>query len=76
MAAISIAINRGLDGFRISDFTVGTAAPTAATDMEFRWQNLDQGGVATITRKDLIQALEAITRAIESDTFFVNPLGI
>jgi hypothetical protein len=80
MAAISIAINRGVEGFRISDFTVGTAAPSASTDMEFRWNTTDQSGSPTpqntITRLDLLKALDAFKRAIETDAFLVNPLGI
>lgn len=77
MAAISIAINRGVEGFRISDFTVGVAAPSGGTDMEFRWNTQDQGPTtATITRLDLLKALDAFKRAIESDAQIVNPLGI
>lgn len=74
MAAISLAINNGLDGFRISDFTIGTAAPTASTDFEFRFNTADQNS-NTVTKKELEIALEAITRAILSNSFFFTPAG-
>jgi hypothetical protein len=71
MASISIAINNGVEGFKISDFTVGTATPTALTDMEFRFNTTDQLS-HTITRKTLVNALRAFERAIESDSLFIN----
>jgi len=74
MAAISFSLNRGNDGFHISDFTVGTLAPNA-NDTEFRFNTTDQNAV-TLTRKDLVQALKAYIRAIESDSLFFTPLGI
>jgi len=74
MAAISLSLQRGNDGFHISDFTVGVLAP-GANDFEFRYNTTDANAV-TVTRKDVVQALEAITRAIESDALFITPLGI
>jgi hypothetical protein len=71
MAAISIALNNGLDGFQIVQFTVGTAAPTALTDMEFRFNTTDQNS-NTITKKTLVNTLDAFKRAIESDSFFIT----
>ncbi len=45
--------------------------------MEFRWNTVDQSaGTFTITRKDLNLALEAIARAINSDSFFITNTGI
>ena len=72
--ALSLSITTGLDGFRVTDFTVGVAAPGAG-DMEFRYNPTDASGNA-ITRKELIIGLEAITRAILSDAIFVNPTGL
>jgi len=40
MAAISLTITTGKDGFRISDFTTGANAPSAG-DFEFRFNTLD-----------------------------------
>jgi len=74
MAGISLAINHGLDGFRVSDFTIGTATPTGGTDMEFRFNTSDQNS-NVLTKKDLLIALEAITRAIQSDAIFITPAG-
>jgi hypothetical protein len=70
MAAISFSINRGDDGFKISSFTIGVLAPNA-NDIEFRYNTTDTNG-ATVTRKDLIQALEAFERAIESGPLFTT----
>lgn len=75
MAAISIAINAGNDGFRVNDFTVGTAAPSASTDIELRWNTTDQNSNA-ITRKQVDIALKAFARAILSDAIFITPPGL
>ena len=64
------AINRGNDGFRISDFTVG-AASSAATDFELRVADLDGQG-KTMTRKDVYKALEALERLFISDQFITS----
>jgi hypothetical protein len=36
MTAVSIAMLRGQDGFKFSDFTIGTSAPTSSYDIELR----------------------------------------
>ncbi len=74
MAAISLSLSRGVDGFKISDFTVGVLAPNAG-DAEFRYNTTDTNA-AVLTRKDVVLLLQAITRAVESDALFINPLGI
>jgi hypothetical protein len=74
MAAISLSVNRGVDGFKISDFTVGVLAPNA-NDVELRFNTTD-ANAATVTRKDLVQALEAFTRAVLADAQIITPLGI
>lgn len=65
MAAVSLSIQHGVQGLKISDFTVGTLATTAGTDFEFRFNTTDQLSNA-ITRKDVIVALLAFIRAIEA----------
>ena len=67
MANTYIAINRGLDGFNLSDFVVGTAT-TAAADIELRIASVDgQGNV--LTRMDVTKALMAFERAIAEGSF-------
>lgn len=74
MAAISLSIARGANDFNPSSFTVGVLAP-GANDFEFRYNTTDANS-ATIPRKDVIVALEAIIRALESDALFATPLGL
>jgi hypothetical protein len=75
MAAISIALTRGTTGTRISDFTVGTAAPTASTDCELRFNTTDQNSVA-MTMKDVILMVESFRRALEQTDSNVNIISI
>jgi len=70
MAGISFSIKRGNDGFKISDFTTGALAPNA-DDIEFRFNTTDLNA-AVLTRKDLIKALEAFERLIESGPIFTT----
>ncbi len=70
MAGISLSISRGVNGFKISDLTYDTQVPNA-NDIELRWNTLDTNSV-TLTRKDLIIALEAFERAIESGPLFTT----
>ncbi len=73
MAAISFSIKRGNDGFKIADFTSGVLAPNA-DDIEFRFNTTDSNA-AVLTRKDLVKALEAFLRLIESGpTFTTTPI--
>jgi hypothetical protein len=74
MAAHSYSINRGVDGFHLSDFTHGTLAP-AANDIELRVNTTDQNG-ANLTRKDIEVALKAFARAILDGTMFGSDWGI
>lgn len=64
MADHYISIKRGNDGFKLSDFTTGTSS-TAGDDVELRIADLD-GQSNKLTRKDVIIALEAFERALES----------
>jgi hypothetical protein len=64
MAAISWSIARGVDGFKNSDFTVGTLAPNA-NDFEFRYNKTDANS-KNINMKDALIALKAFIRAVET----------
>ncbi len=74
MAAISISIARGKDGFRINDFTVGTLAP-GANDVELRFNTTDGLG-APMTMKAVLVALEAFERAITTTDSNVSIISI
>lgn len=60
MADIFIGISRGVDGFKASDFSVGSST-TATKDFELRIADADDNAAA-ITRLDVIKALEAFER--------------
>lgn len=55
-----VSINRGKDGFKNSDFTTGTSS-TTGDDIELR---VADG--ASLTRKDIVIALEAFERFFAS----------
>jgi hypothetical protein len=63
MAAISLSINRGVDGFKLNDFTVGTSVPGTG-DIELRYNTTDTNS-KNLTRKDVIIACNAFIRALE-----------
>jgi hypothetical protein len=65
-----IAINRGLGGFKVSDFTTGTST-SASSDVELRIADVDGQGNA-MTRKDVLIALEAFERQLESGAILTN----
>ncbi len=65
-----ISVNRGKDGFKASDFTTG-AASTAGDDIELRIADVDAQGNA-MTRKDVVLALAAFQRALESGASIVT----
>ncbi len=82
MTAVSVAINRGLHGFKISDFTIAASAPTGSADIELRYQLLDANSKA-LTREDVHIALEAFERIIKEQglqspagTFILPGLGV
>jgi hypothetical protein len=74
MAAISVSIKRGVDGFKISDFTVGTQAPNA-NDVELRFNTTDTNGAA-VTMLDVQRALDAFERVITTTDSNVNVIAI
>jgi hypothetical protein len=63
MAAISWTFNRGTEGFKFSDFTTGTNAPSAG-DFELRYNTTDAQS-KNVTRKDVILFLQASIRQLE-----------
>jgi hypothetical protein len=63
-----VAINRGLDGFKISDFTLGTSS-SAGSDVELRIADTDANGKA-LTRLDIQKALRAFERELASGAIF------
>jgi hypothetical protein len=65
MTAVSFSMRRGVDGFTMSDVTVGTAAPTSL-DFEFRYQVLDANS-ANINDFDIIRAIKAMIRWLETN---------
>jgi hypothetical protein len=65
-----VAINRGRDGFKISDFTLG-ASSSASSDFELRVADLDAQS-HTPTRKDIVISLKAMIRLIESGAIFTT----
>jgi hypothetical protein len=64
------AINRGQEGFKISDFTIGTST-SASSDIELRVATVDANG-KTMTRKDIHNALKSLMRVLESGASFTN----
>jgi hypothetical protein len=63
MAGISLSLSRGVSGFKISDFTVGTSTPGTG-DIELRYNTTDTNS-KNLTRKDVILACMAFIRALE-----------
>ena len=60
MTAVSFSMSRGVDGFKMSDVTVGTSAPGTG-DVEFRFNVLDTNS-KNMNDKDLVLILEAFRR--------------
>ena len=56
MADHFVSINKGKDGFKMSDFTTGSSS-TSGDDIELRMAD-----AAGLTRKDVLIALEAFER--------------
>jgi hypothetical protein len=63
MAGISLSLSRGVEGFKLSDFTVGTSTPGTG-DIELRYNTTDTNS-KNLTRKDVILACKAFIRALE-----------
>jgi hypothetical protein len=74
MTAVSLSVNRGVDGFTISDITIGSTAP-AAGDIQLCWNLLDTNSVA-LTREDiLVRAMNAFRTAIIQGQGLQAPAG-
>ena len=58
----------------LSQVVVGTAAPTASVDFEFRVAATDQNS-NVITRIEILKALKAFIFAIESMAIFTSDLA-
>lgn len=75
--ALSLGVKNG-DGTdtigKISNVTVGTNAPTASVDFELRVAATDQNG-NTITRVEMLKALLAFERAINSMGIYTTDLA-
>jgi hypothetical protein len=61
---------RGVEGTKISDFVTGTVS-TSTLDVEVRIADTDQQG-KTPTRKDIVLALKALQRWVESGGIFTT----
>jgi hypothetical protein len=68
------AINHGKDGFKGTDFTLGTSS-SAASDIELRVADLD-GQSKPLKRRDVIVALKAFERMFESGKTFITFLPL
>jgi hypothetical protein len=62
MTAVSFSMNRGVDGMKMSDVTVGTSAPGTG-DVEFRFNVLDANGF-NMNDLDLVRILKAFKRYV------------
>jgi hypothetical protein len=60
MTAVSFSMSRGVDGFKMSDVTVGTSAPGSG-DVELRFQVLDPNN-KNMNDLDLYRILDAFKR--------------
>jgi hypothetical protein len=60
MTAVSFSMSRGVDGFKMSDVTVGTSAPGTG-DVELRFQVLDTNS-KNMNDGDLYRILKAFER--------------
>lgn len=74
MAAFSYSINRGQDGFKITDYTHGTLAPNA-NDIELRVNTTDANSAA-LQVKDILKAMEAFKIAVMSEVIFGSDWGV
>jgi hypothetical protein len=74
MSAISIAINRGVPGIKATDFTIGTAAPTASTDFELRFNTTDQNS-NSVRMLDVITAIKLFRQVLETTGSNVNVIS-
>ena len=65
MSSVSIGIAHGAAGMKMSDFVVGTAAPSGSTDVEVRFNNTDTNG-KNVLDHEIVVMLKTIIRQIEN----------
>lgn len=65
MTAVSFSMSRGVDGFKMSDVTVGTSAPGAG-DVELRF-NVTDTNSKNMNDCDLIRIIKAFQRWLETN---------
>jgi hypothetical protein len=74
MTAVSLSVNRGVDGMQISDVTIGSSA-RGTGDVELRFQLQDTNSV-NLTREDVIvRAFNAFRTAILQGQGLQSPAG-
>jgi hypothetical protein len=65
MTAVSFSMSRGVDGFKMSDVTVGSNAPSSG-DFEFRFNVLDTNS-KNMNDLDLVRGIKAFICWVETD---------
>lgn len=76
MASISVGIAHGVGGGKMSDYTVGTAAPSGSTDVEVRYNTTNTNSKNILTHEVVI-ALRNIIRLLEQGHMSAtNPVGL
>lgn len=65
MTAVSFSMSRGVDGFKMSDVTVGTSAPGTG-DVELRFNVLDTNS-KNLNDLDLTRILKAMIRWVQTN---------
>jgi hypothetical protein len=74
MTAVSLSVNRGVDGFTISDVAISNQAPSA-NDIELRF-NLQDINSVNLTREDIVvRAFNAFRTAILNGQGLAMPAG-
>jgi hypothetical protein len=74
VTTISVGINRGKEGFQVNDFVVTSATNSVspiAEDTLLQFNLTDANG-NNVTRMDVIKALQAFTRALESGSVILG----
>lgn len=71
MSSVSIGLAHGAAGMKMSDYVVGTAAPSGSTDIEVRWNNTDSNS-KNVLDHEIVVALKNIIRQIEGG----GPTGV
>lgn len=70
MAGVSLSLSHGVEGFKISDFTVGTLVPGGGS-IELRFTTTDLNN-NVVTRQDVVLGCKAFIRALESGNLITS----